>query len=235
MPAQQSGADAPPGLAWSWTMDFDALIGGLAAAGLGDLGDPGDLTDVGAAERIPAGVLAGRVAEQLAPGPDLAGWLSQVPAADLQDYDLAAVAGSWRRVASWAQAQELAAVAQIASRTAARDEDIGVGEDGRPCRVPMSAAAEVALELTMSQYAAAGWTDLAVDLAWRLTATGAALASGVIDLQRARLIAEAHQLAQRRRRAGSGGAGAARSRTPDARDAARCAAPRGDHRRPRRG
>jgi Domain of unknown function (DUF222) len=194
MPAQQSGADASPGLAWSWTMDFDALIGSLAAAGLGDLGDPGDLTDAGAAERIPAGVLAGRVAEQLAPGPDLAGWLSQAPAADLQDYDLAAVAGSWRRVASWAQAQELTAVAQIASRTAARDEDIGVGEDGRPGRVPVSAAAEVALELTMSQYAAAGWTDLAVDLAWRLAATGAALASGVIDLQRARLIAEATSL-----------------------------------------
>src|SRR6266446_6274229 len=61
----------------------------------------------------------------------------------------------------------------------------------RPARIPVSAAAEVALELTMSQYGAAWWADLAVQLSWRLAATGAALAAGVIDLTRPRLIAEA--------------------------------------------
>ena len=105
--------------------------------------------------------------------------------------DLAATAGGWRRLASWAASRELAAVAQIASRAAARDQDIGTGEDGRPARVPASAAAEVALELTMSRYGAAGWADLAVELGWRLAATGAALESGDIDVYRARLIAEA--------------------------------------------
>ena len=154
-----------------------------------DLGDPDDLGVPG--DRIPDGVLAGRVAERLAPGPDLAAWLSLTPAAELGDADLAAIAGGWRRLASWAQSRELAAVAQIASRAAARDEDIGTGEDGRPLRVPASAAAEVALELTMSRHGAAGWADLAVDLGWRLAATGAALESGNIDLYRARLIAEA--------------------------------------------
>src|SRR6266542_3019938 len=142
-------------------------------------------------ERLGAGVLAGRVAERLAPGPDLVGLLAAAPARALGDAELAAVAGSWRRVAAWAQAQELAAVAQIASRTAARDEDIGTDADGRPARIPVSAAAEVALELTMSQYGAAWWADLAVQLSWRLAATGAALAAGVIDLTRARLIAAA--------------------------------------------
>jgi Domain of unknown function (DUF222) len=144
-----------------------------------------------AGDRVPAGVLAGRVAERLAPGPDLAGWLSLVPAGELGDADLAATAGAWRRLASWAQARELAAVAQIASRTAARDPDIGAEADGRPVRVPASAAAEVALELSMSRYGAAGWADLAVDLGWRLAATGAALESGDIDVYRARLISEA--------------------------------------------
>src|SRR6266498_2690623 len=109
-------------------------------------------------EQLGAGVLA----ERLAPGPDLVGLLAAAPARALGDADLAAVAGSWRRVAAWAQAQELAAVAQIASRTAARDEDIGTDADGRPARIPVSAAAEVALELTMSQYGAAWWADLAV-------------------------------------------------------------------------
>ena len=135
--------------------------------------------------------LAGRVAERLAPGPDLTAWLAAAPVAELDDRDLAAVAGSWRRVAAWAQARELAAVAQITSRAAARDEKIGTEADGRPVRVPASAAAEVALELTLSQYSACAWADLAVQLSWRLAATGAALADGVIDLQRARLIAEA--------------------------------------------
>jgi hypothetical protein len=145
-------------------------------------------------ERIPVGALAGQIAEYLPPGPDLAAWLAITPAADLRDHDLAATAGSWRRVASWAQAQELAAVAQIVSRAAARDEDIETGADGRPARVPAAAAAEVSLELTMSQFAASWWSDLAVDLAWRLAATWAALAAGVIDLHRARLIAEATRM-----------------------------------------
>ena len=199
MPADLGCAGAAQGLAWSWELDFDALVRCTGADGSSDAGveyaepeqDAALNTPDEREERFPAGLLAGRVAERLAPGPDLVAWLALAPAADLGDGDLAAVAGSWRRVAAWAQAKELAAVAQIASRAAARDEDIGTGADGRPARIPATAAAEVALELTMSQYAAAGWADLAVDLAWRLAATGAALAAGRIDLSRARLIAEA--------------------------------------------
>ncbi len=144
--------------------------------------------------RVPVAALAGRVAEHLAPGPDLAAWLAAAPVAELTDEDLAASAGSWRRLGSWAQAHELAAVAQIAARAAARDEQAGTGEDGRPAQVPASAAAEVALELTMSPYSAAAWADLAVELSGRLAATGAALAAGVIDVPRARLITEATSL-----------------------------------------
>ena len=140
---------------------------------------------------MPLAAVAGRVAERLAPGPDLAAWLATAPPAALGDGDLAAVAGSWRRVASWAQARELAAVAQITARAAARDENAATGPDGCPPVVTRSAAAQVALELTMSPYGASAWADLAVQLAWRLAATGAALAAGVIDLARARLIAEA--------------------------------------------
>ena len=144
--------------------------------------------------RMPVAALAGRVAEQLAPGPDLAAWLAAAPVAELTDEDLAAAAGSWRRLGSWAQANELAAVAQITARAAARDEQTGTSPDGRPAQVPASAAAEVALELTLSQYSAAAWADLAVELTWRLAATGAALAAGIIDVPRARLIAEATTL-----------------------------------------
>jgi hypothetical protein len=159
--------------------ELAALDGEAAAEGREDGG------------RVPLAAVAGRVAERLAPGPDLAAWLATAPPAGLGDGDLAAVAGSWRRVASWAQAQELAAVAQITSRAAASDEKASISPDGRPSQVTPSAAAQVALELTMSQYGASAWTHLAVELTWRLPGTGAALAGGVIDLPRARLIAEA--------------------------------------------
>src|SRR6185437_16046086 len=93
--------------------------------------------------------------------------------------------------ASWAQAGELAAVAELASRSASADERIGTNEQGRPARLPDEACAQVSLALTMSHSSATWWSDLAVTLKWRLPATGAALRSGAIDLARARAIAEA--------------------------------------------
>jgi len=202
MPADLDGAGARQGLFWSWELDFGALTRCIGADGSSAPGpadeEPARETVPGADEHgeqsVPAGDLAGLIAEHLPPGPDLAAWLATAPVADLKDRDLAAAAGSWRRIASWAQAQELAAVAQIVSRAAARDEDIETDADGRPARVPASATAEVSLELTMSQCSASWWADLAVDLAWRLAATGEALAAGVIDLSRARLIAEATRM-----------------------------------------
>jgi len=176
MPKRSGGAGPPAGLSWSWEMDSDALMaalaelspssspsGGAERDAAGEEADAGwaaeDAWRDGAVDELEAdelesgggrGVPVGRVAERLAPGPDLAAWLAMAPAAGLGDGDLAAAAGSWRRVAAWAQARELAAVAQIAARAAARDADIGTGPDGRPARVPGSAVAEVALELTLS-------------------------------------------------------------------------------------
>jgi uncharacterized protein DUF222 len=153
------------------------------------------------APEIPIGTVAGRIAESLPTGPGLAAWLasagagdSEVGAGNLEEGALAGVAASFRRMASWAQAGELAAVAQIASRAAARDEKIGVDDKGRPARIPASACSEVSLGLVMTQLGASWWTDLAVTLRWRLPATGAALAEGSIDLPRARLLAEATSL-----------------------------------------
>jgi len=90
-----------------------------------------------------------------------------------------------------AQAGELAVVAQMASRSAASDEKNGVDENGRPEKVPADAYGQVSLALTMSQTGAEWWTDLAVNLQWRLAATGSALRAGTIDLSRAKAIADA--------------------------------------------
>src|SRR5450755_4027177 len=186
---------SPEGLFWTYEVD---LAGMLAAIGGVQAGDPGDeeafLAEERAAEEAGPGAgrdLTGVIADQLPAGPGLAGWLASADPAGLSDWDLPGVAAAYRRVASWAQAGELSAVAAIASRSAARDRRAEVDEEGRPDRVTPSAASEVSLALVMSQVGASWWADLAVTLGWRLRAAGAALAAGTIDLGRARLVAEA--------------------------------------------
>src|SRR5579859_1311495 len=150
-----------------------------------------EATEQGLAQEIPLTEVAGRIAETLPTGPDLAGWLATSSVPHLEYGALAGMAASYRRLASWAQAGELAVVAELASRSAAADDQIGVDEQGRPASLPDKACAQVSLALTMSHASSSWWSDLAVTLRWRLAATGAALAAGQIDLARARLIAEA--------------------------------------------
>src|SRR3984885_5400146 len=121
----------------------------------------------------------------------LAACLSGTDPGALSELDLPGVASAFRRLAGWAQAGELAAVAEMASRTAVRDDHVRVGPDGRPDRVTPAVGSTVGLELVMSHPAAMAWTGLGVTLRWRLAATHAALSAGIIDLYRARLIAEA--------------------------------------------
>ena len=147
--------------------------------------------DAGRSSVVPLSVAAGRVAEILPTSPDLAAWLACNPAPNLEDGALAGAASAYRRLAAWAQAGELAVVAQMASRSAASDKTTEVDGDGRPGKVPADAYGQVSLALTMSQAGAEWWTNLAVDLQWRLAATGQALRDGTIDLARAKAIAEA--------------------------------------------
>ena len=185
------------GLAWSHELDLAQL---LAAVGAAQLGGPGDedaaaeeaaAADAAAAAGAPPRDLTGVVADQLPPGPALAACLSGADPAALSEWDLPGVASAFRRLAAWAQAGELAAVAEMASRTAARDDHVRVDADGRPDQVTPPPASTVGLELVMSHPAAMAWTSLGVTLRWRLAATLAALSAGTIDLYRARLIAEA--------------------------------------------
>jgi hypothetical protein len=134
---------------------------------------------------LPVGSLAGHA--RLTPGPALAGWLSGLPPAELDDAALVSSVTGWRKVTSWAQAHELAAIAELGRRR-------GVSCKVDPDRTPAEELAadfapnEVALALTLTQCAADYWTSFAVSLAARLPGTLAALRSGRIDLGRARLI-----------------------------------------------
>ena len=133
---------------------------------------------------------AAELAEQLPAGPGSASLLAVTAPTAATNWELPGIAASCRRLAAWAQAGELAAVAEIAARAAAANSRIPTGENGCPQVVPPEAAAQVALQLQMSQPGAAGWVDLAMQLRWRLPATGAALSAATIDLGRARIIAE---------------------------------------------
>jgi hypothetical protein len=179
-------------------LDLQALLDALAAGGLlGGADEDADelaaMDDGRMGPPLSAGQVAALAVEHMDPGPAMAGWLgvAAAEAGDLDEYGLTGVAFAGRKLASWAQAAELTAVAQVASRTAAADKNIGVRSDGRPARVSRDATGQVSLALTMSECAAALWADLAITLAWRLPATGEALRGGRIDLYRARRIAEA--------------------------------------------
>src|SRR5580692_9506241 len=185
------------GLAWSHELDLAQL---LAAVGGSQPGDPAD--EQAAAEEaaamaaaaeagVPVRDVTGVLADQLPPGPALAGCLSGTDVRGLSEWDLPGVASAFRRLAGWAQAGELAAVAEMASRTAARDDHVRVDADGRPGQVTPAAGSTVGLELVMAHPTAMAWTSLGVTLRWRLAATWAELSAGRIDLYRARLIAEA--------------------------------------------
>ncbi len=136
----------------------------------------------GAGERWPAAEVAAAAAEGMAPGAGPAYWAMRFEPGQLSDYALPGAVAACRRLASWAQAAELALVAEVAARAAVRDSSVPVGPGGLPAGVPEEAAAEIALALRLSQHGASAWTDLAITLAGRLAGTSAALAAGAIDL-----------------------------------------------------
>src|SRR5882724_2698249 len=202
--------DGPaPGLAWSFGLDLDGLLSAIGATQAGRpedvqgpraVGDPDahelsftadrDLVESAEADGGRGRDLTGVIADQLPAGPGLAAWLSNADVGELSGYDLAGITTAYQRLESWAAAGKLAAAAEIVSRAAARDAKARVGEDGRPSHVTAAAGAELSLTLTLSQYSAMGLAHVAADLRWRLRATGAALAAGVIDPGRARLVSE---------------------------------------------
>jgi len=131
------------------------------------------------------GFAAGGRADQLPPGPVLAGlaadrWRDGLDR--LSDDELIGVLRAARRLASWATAMELAAVGDLWRRRTAEED---AGDSG----AALHADAEIAAALTLTGRAATGVLDLAVAL-HRLPATAAALAAGDIDPPRAKVIAE---------------------------------------------
>jgi hypothetical protein len=97
---------------------------------------------------------------------------------------------AWRRLESWSSAGLLAAVAELARRRpAGRAAPAAPGQF--PAQFSEFISDEVAAALTLTGRTASAYLDLALDLATRLPRTARALREGVIDGQRARVIADA--------------------------------------------
>lgn len=129
-------------------------------------------------------VRTGRGVPEGLPGPGMAAALDAMDVTALSDDELVEVMASWRKVTSWAQASELATVAELVRRREAQHES------APPVEVGEFIADEIALELTLSGGAAGMWAGLACKLADPLPLTRRALAEGRIDLTRARVIAD---------------------------------------------
>jgi Domain of unknown function (DUF222) len=129
--------------------------------------------------------MAGHV--RMLPGPDLAAWLGQARPGQLDEAGLVNSITGWRKLTSWAQAQELAAVAELGRRRGVMDDPELDRDPARELSAEF-ASNEVALALTLTQYAAEWWMSLAVNMSRRLPATWSALSEGTIDLGRAKLI-----------------------------------------------
>ena len=128
------------------------------------------------------------------PGAELATRLAAINPADLDDdYDVMEVVAAWDRQVAWSNAGQLAAVAEFARRPLS----IGLTSDAaRAKRGPLGSVRrsnpddEIAARLSISSGSAGFRLGLALDLAGPLTATGAALAAGEIDVQKAHSIAD---------------------------------------------
>ena len=177
-------------------LDWHALIDALAVAGkIGS--DPEGLEEAAAeadGRMGPAdpGVVAAMAVEYMPAGSALAGWLEVATAAAsrLSEDQLTGVAVAADHQAAHTQAARLTAVAQLTARAAAADSTVGLEADGRPAEVTRDAAGQLEMALLLSHTSAQSLAHLAVTLTWRLADTGAALASGRVDLTRARLIAD---------------------------------------------
>jgi hypothetical protein len=130
----------------------------------------------------------------IAPGPELAAILAAVTPADIDDdYELLENIAAWDRQKSWTDAGQLAAIAEFARRPLSIGEnpDVARAKHGPLGSVRRSNPDdELAARLSISSGSAGFRLGLAVELAGPLTATGAALASGEIDVQKAHSIAD---------------------------------------------
>ena len=160
------------------------------------LGDAADVDLVELATMLGPDGLGGdlfardRSADAMRPGPVLSALTEQATGdlGRLTDNQVLGAMSAASRLAARAEYLRLAAVAEFTRRREAQYEDAKARGVPRGCRDGEFPDAELAYELVTSSNAARDTMDQALDLETRLPRTWAAMAAGLIDADRARLI-----------------------------------------------
>ena len=119
--------------------------------------------------------------DEMAPGPCLAGFLASIDVSGLSGHDRVTVLRAQRRMESHYAARAYESISAVT--------DSLLDEDGDPELATASAAAEVRAALSLTRRAADATLFMALDVTRRLPRVWEALASGNIDVPRARVIA----------------------------------------------
>ncbi len=132
---------------------------------------------------------------ELPPGPDLAEALSGWDPDSRADDELIDRIGAWERMRAWAEAGQLADIAELTGRRRQADEleradHAARGGQGEPGQLMEFVVDEIALAARISRVAASHRLDLAQDLTQALPEVFRALRAADIDLGRARIISE---------------------------------------------
>src|SRR5262245_9648708 len=131
-------------------------------------------------------VLGWPVFGEVPPSPQLAALLTSVGPDNLDDFDLVEAVAAWERIAAFAHAHQVQALAALVSRPVfARLSSLRDGLD--PVR---GAALEVSARLRVSIREAEQRLDLALTMATERTATLAALEAGRVDYWRAKTLTD---------------------------------------------
>jgi Domain of unknown function (DUF222) len=144
-----------------------------------------------------SGFESGGVLDVSAPDGSLAGLTDAAARAgrlsELSDDELIGVLRAWHRLESWCASGGLTAIAELARRRPA-ERTAPAPAAAFPAHLSEFVIDEVAAALTLTSRAADAQLDLALDLETRLPGTARALHGGIIDLPKARLIAEATRI-----------------------------------------
>ncbi|WP_026877425.1 HNH endonuclease signature motif containing protein [Jiangella gansuensis] len=131
------------------------------------------------------GDVDGRVpVEGVSPGPELAEVLAAVQVRAVSTYDVVEAVAGWGRLISWAQAQQAAALAELTARPELQPERCGY----RSVNPVTNTAVEVAARTVTTARQAENLIGHAVQLVQDFPATQQALAGGLIDERRAKVI-----------------------------------------------
>ena len=183
--AQQDGAE------------YEELIARLAAAGYSESAHvTGEGPVPGSPEGPAAGFGQGRPLDTAAPSTIMSGLADEASGEDrafkdVTDDQLMGLVGARERLVARQHWEELTAVAEFIRRRPHPAADPAVLVYGMPEAASDDAAADLAAQLHVTAGMAAGLIHLARDLVVKLPLTRAALRDGVIDIDKARIIAMA--------------------------------------------